>query len=155
MTAIELSGNTHPKRRRSDIDAAGSGPDSVVAAPRSPMLEIANAMVHIYKEAFGRGPTKARAQMAGPDTLVVILENSLTAAERNLARLGEHERLRESRLFLQHALEDEFRAPVEKLLGRRTRAVISGIDTRRDVAVEVFTLEPEQEPEPEQEQRIV
>lgn len=107
------------------------------------MLEIANAMVRIYKEAFGRGPTKARAQMAGPDTLVVILENSLTAAERNLARLGEHERLRESRLFFQHALEQEFRGAVENLLGRRTRAFISGMDTHRDVAVELFTLEPE------------
>ena len=85
----------------------------------------------------------------------MILENRLTAAERNLARVGEHERLRESRLFFQHALEDEFRTSVEKLLGRRTRAFISGIDTRRDVAVEVFTVEPEQEAEPEQEQEIV
>ena len=32
---------------------------------RSPMLEISNAMVRLYKEAFGRGPTKARAQFAG------------------------------------------------------------------------------------------
>ena len=32
---------------------------------RSPMLEISNAMVGLYKEAFGRGPTKARAQFAG------------------------------------------------------------------------------------------
>jgi Na+-translocating membrane potential-generating system (MpsC) len=47
-------------------------------ADRSPMLEISNAMVRLYKEAFGRGPTKARAQFAGPDTLVVMLESSLT-----------------------------------------------------------------------------
>lgn len=112
------------------------------------MLEIANALVRIYKEAFGRGPTKARAQLAGSDTLVVILENSLTPAERNLARLGEHERLRESRLFFQHALEHEFRSSVESILGRRTRAFISGIDTRRDVSVELFTLEPETDGSP-------
>jgi uncharacterized protein YbcI len=111
-------------------------------ADRSPMLEISNAMVRIYKEAFGRGPTKARAQFAGPDALVVILESSLTVAERNLVAMGEHQRLREARLFFQYALEDQFREIVEQALGRRTVAFVSGIDTGRDVAVEVFTLEP-------------
>ena len=109
---------------------------------RSPMLEISNAMVRLYKEAFGRGPTKARAQFAGQDTLVVILENSLTVAERNLVALDEHHRLREARLFFQYALEEQFRAIVEQALGRRTIAFVSGIDTARDVAMEVFTLEP-------------
>jgi uncharacterized protein YbcI len=111
-------------------------------ADRSPMLEISNAMVRLYKEAFGRGPTKARAQFAGPDTLVVMLESSLTVAERNLVAMGEHQRLREARLFFQYALEDQFREIVEEALGRRTLAFISGIDTQRDVAVEVFTLQP-------------
>ncbi len=74
---------------------------------RSPMLEISNAMVRLYKDAFGRGPTKARAQFAGPDTLVVTLESSLTVAERNLVAMGEHQRLREARLFFQYALEEQ------------------------------------------------
>lgn len=116
-------------------------PGSAVA-DRSPMLEISNAMVRLYKEAFGRGPTKARAQFAGQDTLVVILENSLTVAERNLVALGEHQRLREARLFFQYALEEQFRGIVEEALGRRTVAFVSGIDAERDVAMEVFTLEP-------------
>lgn len=109
---------------------------------RSPMLEIANAVVRLYKEAYGRGPTKARAQFAGPDTLVVILENSLTVSERNLVAMNEHERLRTTRMFFQRMLENEMRAVVEQALGRRTVAFVSGIDTRRDVAVELFTLEP-------------
>jgi uncharacterized protein YbcI len=112
------------------------------AGDRSPMLEISNAMVRLYKEAFGRGPTKARTHFAGPDTLVVILEHSLTVAERNLVALGEHQRLREARLVFQYALEEQFRAIVEKALNRRTVAFASGIDASRDVAVEVFTLEP-------------
>jgi uncharacterized protein YbcI len=117
-------------------------------ADRSPMLEISNAMVRLYKEAFGRGPTKARALFAGPDTLVVVLENSLTVAERNLVALGEHQRLREARLFFQYALEDQFRAIVEEALGRRTVAFVSGLDTARDVAMEVFTLESASAEEP-------
>lgn len=119
-----------------------NGATAVTTTDRSPMLEISNSMVRLYKEAFGRGPTKARAQFAGPDTLVVILESSLTVAERNLVAMGEHQRLRESRLFFQYALEDQFRAIVEHALGRRTVAFVSGIDAARDVAIEVFTLEP-------------
>lgn len=34
------------------------------SAAGSPMLEISNAMVHLKKEAFGRGPTRARARHA-------------------------------------------------------------------------------------------
>ena len=131
-------------------DSAAEAQDNAATATtdRSPMLEISNAMVGLYKEAFGRGPTKARAQFAGHDTLVVILEASLTVAERNLVAMGEHQRLREARLFFQYALEDQFRGIVEQALGRRTVAFISGIDTSRDVAMEVFTLEPEEAPEP-------
>ena len=128
-----------------DGSPAGSATEAHAAVDdvRSPMLEIANAMVRLYKEAFGRGPTKARAQFAGPDTLVVILENSLTAAERNLVAMDEHERLRGTRRFFQRTLEAKLRGIVEHALGRRTVACISGIDTHRDVAVEVFTLEPD------------
>jgi uncharacterized protein YbcI len=128
-------------------DISDSGPSnqdhgSSAISDRSPMLEISNAMVRLYKEAFGRGPTKARAQFAGPDTLIVTLEHSLTVAERNLVAMGEHQRLREARLFFQYALEDQLRSIVERALGRRTVAFVSGIDTQYDVAMEIFTLEP-------------
>lgn len=118
-------------------------PESIATATidRSPLLEVSNAMVRLYKETFGRGPTKARAQFAGPDTLLVTLESSLTAAERNLVAMGEHQRLREARLFLSYALEDQVRAIVEQALGRKTLAFVSGIDIARDVTIKLFTLE--------------
>jgi uncharacterized protein YbcI len=131
-----------------------SGPKDILDSPgsiatatveRSPLLEVSNAMVGLYKEAFGRGPTKARAQFAGHDMLLVTLESSLTVAERNLVVMGEHQRLREARLFLSYALEDQFRAIVEQALGRKTLAFISGIDTARDVTIKLFTLEPAEE----------
>jgi uncharacterized protein YbcI len=108
----------------------------------SPLLEISNAMVRLYKEAYGRGPTKARAQFAGPDTLLVTFENCMTATERSLIVLGEHGRVRDTRLLIRHGLEDQFRAIVERALQRRTLAFVSGVDTRYDICVELFTLEP-------------
>jgi uncharacterized protein YbcI len=61
--------------------------------------EVTNAMVRLYKELFGRGPTKARSNY-GPDPLLATIENSLfTAAERNLLEFDEHQRVREIRVF--------------------------------------------------------
>jgi uncharacterized protein YbcI len=106
------------------------------------LQELTNAMVRLYKEVFGRGPTKARSNYAGPDTLVTTIENSLTASERKMIELDEHQRVREIRLFFQHASEDDFTGTVEEITGRKVRAFVSGMDTARDVSSEVFYLEP-------------
>src|SRR3954471_345110 len=93
------------------------------------LMEISNAMVRLYKEQFGRGPTRARTEWAGRDALVVFLEETLTPAERRLVEMGEHERLRETRMFFQYATVRGFCEPVERITGRKVRSFISGIDT--------------------------
>jgi uncharacterized protein YbcI len=105
------------------------------------LQEITNAMVGIYKELLGRGPTKARSAYAGPDTLIATLETSLTPVERHMVALGEHQRVREIRTMLQHASERNFVETVERITGRRVRAFVSGTDTREDVSCEVFYFE--------------
>jgi len=111
------------------------------------LQEVTNAMVRIYKEVFGHGPPKARSSYAGSDTLIATLENSLTAAERNLIRLGEHQRVRKTRTLLQHANEHDFVQTIEQITGRRVRAFVSGTDTRADLSSEVFYLEPVASPD--------
>jgi uncharacterized protein YbcI len=106
------------------------------------LQEVTNAMVRLYKELFGRGPTKARSNYAGPDTLISTIENSMTAAERNMLELGEHQRVREIRMFFQHASDRDFVETVEQITGRKVRAFVSGVDTREDVSSEVFYFEP-------------
>jgi uncharacterized protein YbcI len=106
------------------------------------LQEVTNAMVRLYKELFGRGPTKARSNYAGPDTLLATIENSPTAAERNMLEHEEYDRVREIRMFFQHASEHDFTQTVEEITGRKVRAFVSGIDTRRDVSSEVFYVEP-------------
>lgn len=101
-------------------------------------------MVRLYKEQFGRGPTKARTDFAGPDTVICTLEDSMTPAERSLAALGEHQRLRDTRMYFQYATEGEFVGIVERVLGRKVRAFISGMDTNRDVSAEIFYLTSEE-----------
>jgi uncharacterized protein YbcI len=109
---------------------------------RDPLLTISNGVVRLYKDAFGRGPRRARASYAGPDSLLVVLERTLTTAELGLVALGEHRRLHEARLIIQAALEPRAREIVEEVLHRRTLAFASGLDPRHDVAVLFFTLAP-------------
>jgi uncharacterized protein YbcI len=111
-------------------------------APNGLYAEISREMVRLYKVQFGRGPTKVKTQFAGPDCLICTLENSFTPAEKSLVEMGEHQRLRDTRLFFQYATEEEFRDLIERLVKRRVRAFVSGIDTTKDVSAEVFYLEP-------------
>jgi uncharacterized protein YbcI len=117
---------------------------------QSVLAEISREMVRLYKEQFGRGPTKARTNFAGPDIVISTLEDTFTPAERKLAEMGEHQRLRDTRLYFQHATEDEFRSVIERILGRKVRAFNSAVDTEVDVCVEVFHLQPRPEDEARQ-----
>ncbi len=104
---------------------------------------ISNEMVRIYKDQFGRGPTKTRTQWAGPNIVVVTLEQTFTPAELRLRQLGEHQRLRDLRLLFQYAEESAFCEPIERLTGRKVRAFVSGVDTETDLATEMFVMHPE------------
>src|SRR3954452_22882866 len=103
--------------------------------------EISREMVRLYKELFGRGPTRARTEFAGPDIVICSLENTFTPAERSLAEMGEHQRLRDTRMYFQSATSSKFREIVERLTGRKVRAFISGLDASVDVCSEIFYLE--------------
>jgi len=50
-----------------------------------------------------RGSSRTRTNWAGPDVLVVTLEQTFTPAERGLQRMREHQRLRDLRLLFQYA----------------------------------------------------
>ena len=105
---------------------------------------ISDEMVRLYKDQFGRGPDRVRTYWCNDDVLITILEDTFTPAERNLALLGEHQRLRDLRMFFQYATVAEFCGPVERLTGRTVKAFISGIDTAVDgLAMETFILHPE------------
>jgi uncharacterized protein YbcI len=112
----------------------------------SVQLQISNEMVRLYKDLFGRGPTKARTHFAGPDAILCTLENTLTPAERTMADMGEHQRLRDVRMFFQYAREDDFRSVIERITGRKVRGFVSGMDTRADIATELFYLVPAENP---------
>ena len=108
------------------------------------LSQISNEMVRLYKDQFGRGPVRVRTHWCESDTLTVLLEDTLTPAERNLVKLGEHGRLRDTRTFFQYASVRGFCEPIERLTGRTVRAFISGIDAEADgLSAETFVLYPD------------
>jgi uncharacterized protein YbcI len=108
----------------------------------SVLTAVSNAMVQLHKEQFGRGPTKARTNFAGNDTLVCVLENVLLPAELKLVEMGQQDRVREARMSFQVATEADFVAAVEQILYRKVRAFASAVDPDRNVVFENFYFEP-------------
>lgn len=102
------------------------------------LAEVSRVVVRIYKAQFGRGPVKVRSDWAGEDMLVCTVEDSLTRSERNLRDMGEHQRLRDIRMFFQYAAVKDFVEPIEQIIGRPVRSFVSGVDTTEDVAIEAF-----------------
>jgi hypothetical protein len=47
-------------------------------------------------------------------------------------------------MHFQYLGEEDFVGAVERITGRKVRAFVSGVDTRRDAASELFYLEPEE-----------
>jgi uncharacterized protein YbcI len=106
------------------------------------MTAVSNALVALHKEQFGRGPTGARSYFAGSDTLICVLEAALLPAEEALVEMGEQQRVRDARLFLQVATADRFTARIEEIVGRKVYSFVSALDPDRATAYEIFVFEP-------------
>ena len=131
-----------------DGDRSEAGISATIAEEPSDAAQISRAMVRLYKDHFGRGPVRARTYWAGDDILICALEDTLTPAEKNLRDMGEHQRLRDVRMFFQYATVDEFVEPIERITGRTVRGFVSGIDTEEDISIETFFLHPAGSNEP-------
>jgi uncharacterized protein YbcI len=113
---------------------------------RSPAVAVANAIVQIHKEGYGKGATRARTRIM-EDTIIVELDDVLTRVEHTLVAAGREEQIRETRQVFQEAHRGAFIGAVEEITGRKVRAFLSQIHFQPDVAVEVFLLEPEEDDE--------
>jgi uncharacterized protein YbcI len=80
------------------------------------------------------------------DTVVSILKGGFTTVERTLVETGEVESVYQMRRSFQQAMEEEFRTVVEESTGRKVIAYMSSIHVDPDLAVEIFMLEPAEEP---------
>jgi uncharacterized protein YbcI len=122
-----------------------------VAGMREPMdsgqgtlrSEISTAIVGLYKDHFGQGPTRCRTYLE-PDLVTVILGEGYSAAEQTLFENGKWYEVRNARQIWQDSMQERFVGTIEKLTGRKVSAFLSANRQDPDLAVEIFLLESDE-----------
>jgi uncharacterized protein YbcI len=100
---------------------------------------ISNAVVRRMAEVSGRGPSRAKTTL-GADTVFVVVEDTLTRAERELVRIGDQELVLRVREGLQRAMHESLDGDIERLTGRSVVGFMSTNNIDPDLAVEIFVL---------------
>jgi len=103
-------------------------------------LAISNAIVGLYREYYGKGPTRAKTYVHD-DIVLTVLWGGIVPIERTLAEDGRSEVIHDLRRAFQDAKRDAFIGVVEKLTGRKVTAFMSRFDPYGDVSVEFFLLD--------------
>jgi uncharacterized protein YbcI len=101
---------------------------------------ISTAVVHVFSEHTGRGPTKARTTIDG-EMVVVVLQDSLTRAERSLVEGGKDAEVLQLRRNLQETMSTDLIAAVERLTASNVQAFMSANHIAPDTAAEIFLLD--------------
>lgn len=124
-------------------DLIQSVEDGVAQEPDGSLrAALANAMVGIKKQYYGRGPEAAKAWMLG-EYVFVALEGGLTRNEETLLAAGKHDVVRSYRLAFQETMTDTATGAVEELTGRKVIGYHSQIVFDPPRAFEIFVLAPE------------
>ena len=103
------------------------------------LAAVSNAIVKIFSESYGRGPTKAKTYVFD-DYVLCVLEDILTTVERTLVEKGEEALVRTVRLRFQEMESERFTSAVEELMGRPVIAYHSQVTFHPDVGFEMFVL---------------
>jgi uncharacterized protein YbcI len=101
---------------------------------------ISTGVVHVFSEHTGRGPTKARTTIDG-ETVVVILQNSMTKAERSLVKAGRDAEVLQLRRSFQETMRVDLVAVVERLTACNVQVFMSANHIAPDTAAEIFLLD--------------
>ena len=102
--------------------------------------DLSRAMVSLFKDYVGRGPTHARAYVHD-DLVAVVLRDTMIKAEKTLADEGEEDLVRGVRRVFQGKFRDDACGIVERLTGRKVIAFLSDHAIDEDIAIECFVLE--------------
>ncbi len=105
------------------------------------LADVSNAIVAIFAECYGRGPTKAKSYLFD-NYLITVLEDLLTTVEHTLVENGKEGLVREVRLTFQEAVANRFRDAVTEVTGRQVRAYHSQVTFDPPMGFEIFVLEP-------------
>lgn len=108
------------------------------------LTAIANGLVGIVKEYYGRGPTEAKAYYED-DLVVCLFRRVLTRVEQTLRDGGRVDVVMQQRAAFQELVRARYASVVEHATGRRVIAAMSGGNQQDpEICCEVFVLEPDE-----------
>jgi uncharacterized protein YbcI len=130
-----------PDNPAADLIRAGGGsmPDEPGGSVRA---ALANAMVGMKKQYYGRGPTAAKAWLLD-DYVFVALEDGLTRNEETMLANGREDDVRRYRLAFQETMGPTVMGAVAEITGRRVLTYHSQIVFDPARTFEIFVLEPQ------------
>jgi uncharacterized protein YbcI len=106
------------------------------------LAAISSAIVTIFADCYGRGPTKAKTY-SFDNYLVTVLEDILTTVERTLVERGEEDLVRTVRLTFQEAVAHRFKSEVAEIAGRDVIGYHSQVTFHPPMGFEIFVLADE------------
>jgi uncharacterized protein YbcI len=131
-------GELNPK----DVADMRESPEGLNGALRQ---DISNEIVGLYKQHYGKGPTRCRTYLQ-PELVIVVLGEGYTAAEQTMFEAGRWYQVREARQIWQDTMKEQFVETIQRLTERTVRAFLSANHQDPDLAVEIFVLDAEQTP---------
>jgi uncharacterized protein YbcI len=108
---------------------------------RGPEQALANAIVGVMKQYYGKGPTAAKAWVLD-DYVFVALEGGLTRNEETLIADGKEDVVRSYRLAFEESMSQVLMGTVTEIMGREVLTYHSQIVFHPTRAFEIFVLAP-------------
>jgi len=105
---------------------------------------IASMVVQVLRQYTGRGPTRSRTYL-NDELISVVLQGTLTRAERALVADGNSDLVLSNRRAFQSIMRADLIAGIEELTGRTVIAFLSDNSIDPDVKVKSFVLAPPEE----------
>jgi uncharacterized protein YbcI len=117
---------------------------AVEAGRSGPLLaELSRRLVQVLRREVGRGPTRAKSYWAGDDLLVTLFGDVFLRSEKTLLTHGQEDIAMAYRGAIQHALRQQLRAEVERVVGRTVVAAMGCAHHEPDLMAELFVFEPQ------------
>jgi uncharacterized protein YbcI len=133
MNVEETAEGTAAAQQAGEAEGAGRSEHGAT------MAAISRRIVHLLKEYYGKGPTKARTFHWG-ELVVVLLSGGFTRAEKTLLEEGRERAVIDQRAELQSVMRPRFKRVIEEELNREVIAFMSANHHDPDFNAELFIL---------------
>jgi uncharacterized protein YbcI len=127
--------------RDQDPPASAVGHGATRAARGEILTAVSDGIVALFKEFYGRGPTRAKTYYED-DLVVCLLRGGFTRVEETLRDAGRGHEVILQRMAFQDVMRDRFEAVIQHATGRRVIGFMSGNQQDPDMLCEIFVLAP-------------